>query len=167
MPAKRFLVVGLSSVVLAACAQVPSAGAVLRVELTEVPPTSGPPETVTIYVGREPIKSSELSQKARGTLLTTYPAEFLYGGKLANTCFVGSSNRGFSIIRWRGSTLQGPLWRVADAGWNVTLKLNPDGTAQGRSTRYFANDNSSVVSGLRGTYAFVGSYSECLEKAGE
>jgi len=98
-------------------------------------------------------------------MIDSFPAKYLYGRKLANTCFISPGVSGISVLNEpKKNDLSGDLWLVADAGWQIDLTLNPDGTISGTSKHWYATLGADSSTTLAGSHKSVSRISECFNE---
>jgi hypothetical protein len=138
---------------------------ILRLDFTGRSPDGEQHEMGTIYIVPRNIKPSELPPDLKQKLIDSYPAEYLYSNRLANSCFVGTGFSGISIVnKMHPKSYSGDLFLVADAGWHVDLTLNSDGTLSGESNHWYASFGSESSYVISGTFTYVPGIAECFDR---
>ena len=130
----------------------------LRVEYASQPDANGDIESGVVFWRRESIRGEEIPDDLLERLGNAFPVVFQLDRKLANACFVTSSGFGLTLLDRAKSNLKGPLWLTVDAGWTIEFSLRSDGSVDGKTGYYFANEVSSDATLLKGTHRDVADF---------
>ena len=153
-----------AALLLGGCSSVPSSPSVLRIDYVGHTDANPQSESGVIFVLPGNLKPSMLPPDLKQRMVDSFPIEYLYGGRLANTCYTSSNLSGMSILKGKSrSNYSGDLWRVADAGWHIDLTLQTDGTISGSSEHWYATLGGDYSSKIVGSYRYVSDISECFD----